>query len=161
MYLNRAYSTMAQYNKGLQGEFIYESWLIDHNIPFRRATKEEDYTLKHDFYITREKEYSIAVKNNYNGDCNTVVVEMKQLMTPVESFPKAWIDHDVDYIAFIVNDEVYHVKQSVLKIWMTVNGWKFKTYDRAQSRFKGSYRIDFVPLPDLMDIITKKTELVY
>lgn len=143
MYYNRKNSTYSQYNKGLRGEQIFENYCERNGIDCRKATKDEDYNDKVDF-ITEMG--SVAVKSNYSSKWNTIVIELEQLAEG----PDAWITHNVDNFAFIVEQDVYIVKAEVLK---NHNFSFYRTFDRMQSKSKGGYRIAFMPLDELEDLI--------
>lgn len=137
MYHNKDNSTYSQYNKGKVGEQIFEQWCLKNDIECHKTTTKEDYMSKIDFITSLGK---IAVKNNYNSHFGTVVVELEQL----KDGPEAWINHDVDYFAFIVeNNDVVLIKPKNLR---KIDYTQFKNMDRTQGRFKGSYRIAFVPV---------------
>ena len=149
-YHNPNNSTHSQYSKGVNGEQIFEQWLIDNNFTYRKATEEEDYKDKVDYFV--EGLGKVAVKNNYNQWYDTVVVELEQL---VDGCPAAWITHDVDYVCFICEQDVILVTVKSLR---SVDYNLVKQYTRYQSATKGSYVIAFLPLYILMELkINKKS----
>lgn len=144
MYHNKNNSTYQQFNKGLRGESLFEEWCAVHSFLFLKSDKEEDYVKKYDYKI---EGYTIDVKNNYNPRYDTVIVEVEQL---VEGCPDAWINHDVNFIAWIIDDEVYITYTTDVR--SIVNNDEFFMFTRYQSHSKGGYKLVAVPIEEIKKI---------
>lgn len=129
-------------SKGQIGEDIFEIYCRENNLNFRIATPLEDYRSKIDFFLNG---FSVAVKNNYNSTYKSVVIEYCQLSI---GCPSAWIDHDIDFIAFIIGKSIKLVPRKALHnmVRKLVINNSLTLKNRKQWDSKGEYIIAFLPV---------------
>ena len=142
MYINENDKQGNQHiNKGEAGERLFQEWCIDNNIPFKRATNEQDYKFKVDYFIEIDGvTRAVDVKNNYSVKYDTFVVEIEQLE---EGKPDAWLNHTwIDYIAFILKRRILLISMEKLR---KIKYYKYRHLDRKQWPSKGTPRIVFIP----------------
>ena len=129
----------AKHRKAVKGEEDVRIWCMDRGLLFEPATKDQDYKDKFDCKIEKE---TINIKANYNSNYDSFWVETELINKKHNWSPEAWLNHDIDGFAFVIDaDEVYVVHRRDLIEHLKWNEY----FSIVTDRYKGKYRIVALP----------------